>query len=142
MGNIILLVVMKRESLFQFGGYLTLAHFSICDFLNALIGCFYYPIAVLTKTHHPWVAPVIMFAESSRKVFIGYMTISRFWAIMFPFSGQIYFDLAHTKKWMIVVWVMSFVLNFPMCYPGFGVILDTEINQWVVKENGPAHFPI
>ncbi len=129
LGNILLLVAMKRQAMLATPGYLTLAHFSICDFLNAFLAVFYTPFAILTKSYHLPMGIILLAAEWSRKVFISYMSISRFWVIVFPISGKVYFDLKHTKKYLIAVWALCIAVCMPFAI-NLSVCFMVQINQW------------
>ncbi len=140
LGNTVLLIAMKRQGLFENPGYLTLAHFSVCDFLNAFVAVFYTPFAIITKSTHIMylgMGFVLVVAEFSRKVFIVFMSISRFWVIVFPISGKLNFDLRLTKKYLIVVWAMCVAVSMPFLIT-VSACFFPQRNKWGYCPWGPG----
>ena len=90
---------------------------------------FYTPLAILTKTYHLPLGLILLAAEWSRKVFICYMCVSRFWVIVFPVSGKIYYNLYYTKRYLFLVWLVSIAVCMPFAIT-WSVCFSTVINQW------------
>lgn len=136
-GNIILIIAMKRAQFLRIGGYLTLAHLAVSDIITGLTTLVVLPWCILFQKDifHSYIpALVIVYGSFVRKVLMIFMAGIMFWSIIFPLSARQHTSVHWYRKALTIVWLTSCLASFPY-WIGNGVYPDGKSYKWTMNTN-------
>lgn len=116
-GNIVFITAMAKCNLVKSGGYLTVVHYAITDIISGLLDATYMPVSIMFQdTFVPAYVPALfmVFAEMSRKSFLLFMALTRFYSIMFPIGARLTMTLSWYKKMLALTWLISIFICTPL----------------------------
>lgn len=124
---------MSKSKLLHIRGYLTLAHFAVCDIITGLITFVELPWSILLqKPIFPKVFPaglILTYGVFSRKTFMVFMAGVTFWSVVFPLSARQYMPLHWYRKALTLIWLTSCLISIPY-WIGNGHYSDFKNYRW------------
>lgn len=135
-GNILIIVSLCRGKLLNYGGYYTLIHYAITDMITGLLDLIYMPLATLLSSGFKLsfiLGFVLAFGEYSRKMFIAFMALTKFFSILFPLKARTIMHLQWYKKTTVITWILSIIISVPLWFQK-SFYFDSCTYHWAFNE--------
>lgn len=135
-GNSLMIISMYKSKMLLYGGYYTLIHYAITDIISGLLDLIYLPLAILMKSSFRLsfvMGFVLVFGEFSRKLFIVFMAMTKFYSIMFPLLARRSMYLAWYKNAIKIIWCLSVLSCLPF-WIGRSIYFDACTFYWSFNE--------